>query len=665
MSKLKVILSAIAILQSISVLSQKFSESYENLNNYELNLQSYEKAPNTDAIVLFDKGDIKFVEDVSGKLVVRLKKTKRIKILKENGIEFATVNINLYSPKKGDAEYVTKIKGQSIYLNPETGRVEKVDLKKENIYEKDYEDSDSYRVKSFTIPQAKVGSIIQYEYIMESPYVTTLNWNFQSKIPTVLSLIDLHIIPYYTYAFIGQGFNQFDIEDKSISSFKVNLIGNSFKEVNYTYGMRNTPAFENEKYITSKNDYIQRLKLQLAEINYPDGRIKKYMTSWDKLSKEMENSERFGKFLKKTSKFSKNIFKTHPELIGVDEIETIRNLNNYVKSTFAFNEKISKFSDKTFKDFIKDKSGNSAAINLLYISLLQAYGIDAKPVLSSTRDHGKINPRYPFISDFDYVLVFVEGSNNFILDATDKMLPFDMVPAYAINGIGLVQQGEARFVKLEDYHQSLDAHKIILMPDVEGGYTKERIKSIFSGYKAYSFRNYFQNESQDEIESILSNAFNKEVMENLKLENLKNIDQYLSIGYESESYLENAGEIFILDPFGALQEKGNFLSEKERNYPVDFNYLKGSVFSSTVIIPPGFEIDNKMKNTSFESELVKYSYTITQNPKQCKIDFKYEFKKSIYLSEDYKDLKMHYDRIIELANSKLILKQSRKTEISK
>ena len=71
------------------------------------------------------------------------------------------------------------------------------------------------------------------------------------------------------------------------------------------------------------------------------------------------------------------------------------------------------------KKAYQDKTGNVADVNLMLISMLRYAGLDANPILISTRSNGIA--LYPSRSAFNYVIAGIEVENQIILlDATNK-----------------------------------------------------------------------------------------------------------------------------------------------------------------------------------------------------------------------------------------------------
>ena len=69
------------------------------------------------------------------------------------------------------------------------------------------------------------------------------------------------------------------------------------------------------------------------------------------------------------------------------------------------------------------KIGNAADINLLLVAMLNKAGIEANPVILSTRENGFIAMAHPSLSDCNYVVArAVVDGKQILLDATEPNL---------------------------------------------------------------------------------------------------------------------------------------------------------------------------------------------------------------------------------------------------
>jgi hypothetical protein len=95
-------------------------------------------------------------------------------------------------------------------------------------------------------------------------------------------------------------------------------------------------------------------------------------------------------------------------------------------------------NDGTVKAWEK-KTGNSAEVNLILYHLLYKAGVNAHPMVVSTREHGRVNPSYSFLYQFNRAVVYVPlaDEQHYILDATGKYNIYSEIPDDLLNSTGL------------------------------------------------------------------------------------------------------------------------------------------------------------------------------------------------------------------------------------
>ncbi len=85
------------------------------------------------------------------------------------------------------------------------------------------------------------------------------------------------------------------------------------------------------------------------------------------------------------------------------------------------------------------RNGFAGDINLVLISLLQSFNIDASPLLVAERDYGKVDPKLPFVDRFNKTVAYVTADGRtFILDATQKFCPAGLTPYPLLNTYALI-----------------------------------------------------------------------------------------------------------------------------------------------------------------------------------------------------------------------------------
>jgi len=85
-------------------------------------------------------------------------------------------------------------------------------------------------------------------------------------------------------------------------------------------------------------------------------------------------------------------------------------------------------------------------------------------------------------------------------------------------------------------------------------------------------------------------------------------------------------------------------------------YRKQRVFISTIHIPDGYKLLSRPEAIAIDNDDVKISYSFNkESDSSVKIVGIYDFKRDVYSSASYIDLKFYFKKIIEKFNEKVIL----------
>ena len=223
-----------------------------------------------------------------------------------------------YQDGYGKEETIVSIEGSSYNLNDEEGTVEHLRLKTAMIY--DDQISERWKVKKFVLPAVKEGTIIEYRYVKRSPFIKNPpDWEFQWGIPVKLSMYEMQLMPFYEYTYLLQGAARFDDYYSFESGETDDFGGVRYNYVVHRYMMKELPPFEDESFITSRNDFIVKLDFQLARIHYPSGAKKEIMSSWPEINELYLDDTYFGKFLKQCEKPARVLLSSRPNLKNSDK----------------------------------------------------------------------------------------------------------------------------------------------------------------------------------------------------------------------------------------------------------------------------------------------------------------------------------------------------------
>ncbi len=237
----------------------------------------------------------------------------KLKILKDKGVEYGNVEIPFY--REDDFENIYSVEG-TIYNNGNVLSSRKLDKKsvytqKENKY---------WGEVKFAFPEVKVGSIIEYTYeSSKKTYGGLKEWIFQQEIPVLRSSYLVSILPNTEFAYSVQKSPEMNIAIKPNNS-----------EGKVSFEMDNIAGLRDEKYIDSKNDYLQKVSFQLSKF-----RDTKIMHTWDQVNNEMFTSADFYGQLKKnvpgTDDFIKNVKQDSVELNRMKKVYSLCKRQHYVE----------------------------------------------------------------------------------------------------------------------------------------------------------------------------------------------------------------------------------------------------------------------------------------------------------------------------------------------
>ena len=576
MKQLSVILFIFCFVQVIN--AQNFSHEFGKSTIDELKLEKYEKDTSAEAVMIYNIGKSYFVE---GYLYFDI--GWKIKILTKGGLEWAQTSISYYEDGYR-SESIEEIKGFT--YNLENGEVRSTPLELKNAYIE--KDGEHWKNKKFAMPDVKVGSVIEIFCTIKSPFLYYLHpWEFQKRMPVIYSEYTAKMIPHYEYISILQGAKKYDEYTSYIEKERTHqFAGDEFHDMVYCYVMKDLPAFKDETFITSKDDYIVRINFQLDKYIDFNGIKRDDVTTWPELIKGLLNHEKFGEFLSQGRRKSKAILDTM-NFASKPLIERARIIDHFVKANYSWNGNCFRYTSNSLNDFLKSKKGNSAEINLFLVAMLNTAGIEAYPVILSTRGNGKISLKYPFEDLFNNVAVFAKiDSSSFLLDATEPLANFNEIPSRCLNGYGLIiKKNEENWVQFQSNSVSTTEYYFELKPNTSNDSINESFKLITTGYEAIDYRNKFNTSYNKLKEKLLPNSNSGD---SIKPINLNKVEEPFEIDFSTKVAVESIEDKIIVTPFCNKAITENPLKQPTRTYPIDMVYKKANIFHSNIFMgyPP-------------------------------------------------------------------------------
>lgn len=672
-SRLTVVLCALLILPLASI-AQKTPVKYGKVSMEEMTMHVYSPDSSANAVVLADVGNSYFVWGQDDFELIH-ERHCRIKIFNKAAFEDVTFEIPYYSGAYSK-EKITQLKGVTYLL--ENGKITEYKLDSKGIFDEKL--SGNYNNKKFTLPNVKEGAVIEFVYSIKTDRTTFFKeWEFQGKYPVIWSEYTARIPEYFFYKLEMQGYNPFAINEKKDGneqflirwSSTMATQGNSgnsagsasvsARTTDYRWVMKDVPAFSDDKFITTKDDYISKIKFQLQGYQYPQSAYHGVLNTWEKVTEAIYNTDGFASSMNRTG-FLKDQIKVIADKFPDQATRSVA-IASFLKNNVKWNGDNGYLASQTPKTVFDKKTGSAADINLLLVGMLREAGLEANPILLSTRKHGRVNEYYPMVDNFNYVIASVRlDSTDLLLDATDAHRPSYLLPERCLNGKGRLinQKSEGRWVPLQN--ETIKAKKLsVATLSVKGGKLAGSLIVYSKDYEAANMRSAVAAASNED--EFFKKAFKTNGLTVTKhaFENLKNIDTTLvtNISFEAEDEVNNSSVIYV-NPvvFGSFSE--NVFKAKDRKYPVSFPTTLEDTYMVTIDVPEGYIVDELPKSARFDLSEggAKFTYTIGQVGGKIQLRTTVGFNKTMFLPEEYEGLKAFYAAIIAKQSEQIVFKKA-------
>jgi len=649
--KLKINL-LIVVFYSLTSYSQVSKNiKFGQVSQDEIDLKYYAKDSTANALVLYESGDTHFREH-SDKILIETKIYKKIKIFNKKGFDHASFSIYLYHNKSGketlkDLKAVCYNQGTRSVLSPKKIFINKV--------------NERWTETVFTMPNVQAGSVIEVSYTKRSPFKFNLTgWEFQSDIPKIFSEYKASIPGNYTYNRVLTGFQKLKANRSVIKKncFSVSWSSGTANCEDLLYSMENIPAFVEEDYMTSKENFLSKIKFELKEFLWFDGSTQKYTNTWKAVDKEFRKDKNIGGQLKKEAFFKKKIPATI--LANTSQLEKAKEVFYFIQNHYSWNHKYQFFKDINIKKSFENKTGNINEINLSLITSLRAAGFNCELVLLSTRKNGKPTMLHPVISDFNYLVGRVTVNNKtYLLDATNKLNKFGILPFKCLNGIGRVMdfKNASFWINLEPSINSKQQIHTSLSLSQEGIISGKTRATNF-GYNALDRRTEVGDLSQEDLIDNLENENDYEITNYLQ----KNTEEFEKPFIEELNFIlepENPSHLY-LNPFFTNRITKNPFKSKERLYPVDFGYKKNYQSNITMKLPDNYVFESIPKTNTYKLPNNSAVFSIIVENKQANRLTMYcelTINKSVFNNKEYSSLKQLLSRMIKSQNEPIVIKK--------
>ena len=632
-----------------NVSAQKDVPAYGKIDKADLEMKECDFDNAAEAMVLFDVGEVFCnlnLNSLTNDYVnTELSRHVRIKILTDKGLDRANIKIRYYSDR--NLEEIRNISAQTINMDA-SGNIVYTKVDKALIYRKKINKRLSEVI--FTFPEVKKGSIIEYKFIdYAANFYALKSWYFQKSIPVKLSRYTTNFPVELIVAATQKGGLKVETQDKQ-----------DHRNIK-TYTLRDIPALRDEAFITCDEDYMQQVVPLLKAVEIAGQPRKNLLHTWQEIIKELMEDEDFGLQLKRNIPRTSDLDALLTKI--TDPYRKMVVIHEYVRKNMQWNDYDGIWALDGVKSAWKDKKGTSGEINLILVNLLRDADINVHPMLVSTRENGRVNTGMAGIEQFNKVMAYVEIDKNiYVLDATNKYTPANIIPEDVLYSEGLVIEKLSTLEwgwKVLWNKEKLFKNTTLLMADINEKGLMTGVANIVSfDYSRLDRIPALKKGKQKFIDTHL-NATTGITIDSLSVEN-EDIDSLpLKQHVNFTGKTSSSGDYHYFSPnlFSGL-EKNPFIADN-RFSDVFFGSNQTYTIIGRFTIPAGFQFDELPKNIRMimPDTSIIFSRLIQVTDNELSVRIQLDIKKPIYSVEEYPYFQEFYKKLFEMLNEQIVFKK--------
>jgi hypothetical protein len=653
---MKLPLLCIVVLLSIPCFAQHDTFPYARITYAELDTK-YPQDTSASIVIIqeFGRAEIDNENDHNLLFTYHVK----LKVLKKEGLDEANIEIELRKNRSA-TEVLKNVRASS--FNIENNSIQETKVLTRNVFTTTHED---YDLKKFTIPNVRVGTVIEYEYQLESPFFV-LNfrpWSFQGEFPKLSSEYWATIPANYRYNAALTGVLELKQNENEVLKDYFTPGGGRVADcIRYKWSMKNVPAFIEEDYMTSPRNFLAAINFELIQIEYFDGRKDRVTKEWADVDQELRTYDKFGVQLKR----GKEVAEEHLSVIMAGQPDSLlraQEIFEFVRKWYHWNENFGFYSEAGIKKAFEEATGNVGDLNLTLVAALRFAGYRVDPMILSTRRHGTPTDLFPVLSEFNYVVAKLDlGGKTYLLDATDDFLPFGVVPERCLNGKGRVIPVKAASywfdIKPADRFRRMSSLTLKLSAD---GKLTGTVSNTYAGYKAAEVREGIkENKTPEDYLKEKFKEFQGEITD-ISYLNLENFSKPLVEKFTIRlDFIDPANaNSFLINPFIMGHLSRNPFRSAQRIYPVDYGAPIDATDIINIELPADFETDELPEKVGLglPNNGGRFICTVKKEGRILTISSALAISKTLFSPDEYHYLKEMYTQAIKSYSMDIVLKK--------
>jgi hypothetical protein len=624
-------LPLLLLLASPIALLAQFQQTAEE----ELKMTTDLKAPGADAVYLN-------IEEIANDPLHYLSFYTRIKVLTEKGKELATVNLPYL---KGNFQ-ITDIKGRTIQPN---GTVIPFVAKPEDLL---ISKSGNLQIerKVFTLPDVKVGSILEYRY--------QLQYDARHSLPPFWVIQRRYFVHHAHYSFRpSRTFMWWAILPPGVT-VKTGFAG-------YIVDVTDVPPSPDEEWMPPIQSILYNVKFY-------------YTSALGVKDFWLNEAKDWSKDVDHFAAPSEPIRAAVAGIVAPNDsqsdkarklYEAVQALDN---TDYSRKKGVSELKDlklkeaKRAEDTWKQKSGSSEDIALLYLAMARAAGLTAYAAKVVDRSQGIFDPAYLSLYQLDDTLVIVDiDGKGILVDPGEKMCPFETL-SWRHSDAGGLRQGPTGVAFVTTPQQPYAANAEVRAGDFNldaHGAITGTARFVLSGQEALRWRQSALKNDPGEVKKQFDRALESTLPQGVQA----HVDHFIGLDtpgaslmaiIKVEGTLGMATAKRLLVPGFLFETRSHqpFVNEAKRLEPVDMHYGEQVTDQVVYHLPAGFTVEGAPQDTKAMWEgHSAYLTSTTQTPGEVTVIRQMVRAFTVAKPEEYQALRGFYQKVAAGDQQDLVL----------
>jgi hypothetical protein len=627
--------AALIVAAAVAIIPSARADDWLPISPEELKMTTDPKAPGAPAIYLYRQVD-RFDQSRAG----HENNYIRIKILTEAGRDYANIEIPYQDKMSISSIRARTVRPDGSIVNFD-GQVFKTAVEKKR--------DSKLLVKSFTVPDVQVGSIIEYRftYDFDDYYIFNSQWVISSPLFTRKALFTL------------KPFGEWAVQWSWPAGLPEGATKPAQEPITHIVKMTadNIPAFQEEEFMPPPNELKFRVNFTYNE----DGFESDENSYWRKFGKKQNGkADSFADKRKAMADAVAGIVSASdsPEL-KLEKIyyrcQKLRNLSyEPAISTEQFKRDKMKVPDNA-EDVWKLGYGFGSQITWLFLGLARAAGLDARPALVAGRADHFFNPKRMDGKELDSNVVVVKlNGKDIFCDPGSAFTPLGLLPwaETGVQGRLLDKDGGAWVDTPLPASDATHIERTSSLQLSDDGSLDGKVTVTRTGLDALVWRLNERNEDDANRKRALEDDLKNSIPAASEIE-LKNSPDWSSaktpliaeFEVKIPGWLTSAGKRALMPTGFFVANEKHLFEHSTRTYPVYFRFPYKEVDDITITLPQGWKVDSELK--PINQDVKAAAYTFSSSAKDNALHLQRTLRSDLYLvpADKYSVLRAFYQYV--------------------